>query len=181
MKILYNPSRTDISLVALVLFIAGLLFCFFDTSVLTIGTRILGIGVIAIGVWDLYTYFFAHTGTGSALIFGILASLFGCVMAISPESIIASIPVLAGILLIVVAAMELYRAFQLKKFGAADWMIILVISCVFLVCGVLLMLRPIQTLAFILKLVGTALILLAAFILFSLYEYTKYSKPAVRQ
>lgn len=97
-------------------------------------------------------------------------------MIFSPQSLIAIIPVLAGVILIVNSIMQMQRSFILKDHGFDNWLWTFVISVVTMVAGIVVLLQPIQTLAFILQVVGVFLIVEGIIMLFNEHEIKKYMK-----
>lgn len=96
------------------------------------------------------------------------------ILLISPQSLIAILPVLCGVILILNSAMQMQKSFTLRSHGYDNWIYAFIISLVILIGGIILLLRPIQTMKFILQLVGICLIVEGVIILVNQHEINKY-------
>ena len=97
-------------------------------------------------------------------------------MIASPESIISILPILAGILLIINSIIQLQKAFLLRDYGFDNWKITAGIAVFALIVGVILWLRPLQSVAFILQIIGCALIFEGAMLFGFDHTVRKYKK-----
>jgi uncharacterized membrane protein HdeD (DUF308 family) len=162
---------------ALIYFVFGLLLCFFSASILVTATRIIG-GLLALyGAFQLYLYFGRRkTINGTYLFAGVPCLLFGLVFVFSPESLISIFPVIGGVVLIINSIMQMQRSFVLKDHGFENWFWTFVLSILLLIAGIVVLLKPVQAMAFILQLVGAGLIVESVVILYNQYELNKVMK-----
>lgn len=175
MNKLLNPSDKEVRAVALGYIIFGLLICLFNVSILTTALRIIGAAAIIVGGYLLYTFFIERNSTNSGPLFiGVTGVLFGILMAFSPESILSILPVLVGLMLILNAITHLQKSLILKDYGYKNWTISLAVSLIILVTGVVLLFKPIQSLSFILQIMGISLIVEAIFMLVNQHTMKKY-------
>lgn len=159
MNHLINPTQKEVRIQALLYLIGGILLFILNNDLLMIATRILGVILIAIGGTLLYMYFIKRASIDAGPLFtGLPAALIGLLMLISPESLIAILPVLTGIVMIINSIMQLQKAFLLKDYGFSNWTITAGIAAIALLFGVLFLFRPLQSVAFILQIIGIALI-----------------------
>lgn len=177
----FDPTSRQNRLLGLVYLIFGILLCFFSRSILLTCTRIMGVCLVLYGIWCLYDYFIRRKSTAPGTFFvGLPCVVFGLVFAFSPESLLSIFPVLGGVMLIVNSIIQMQKAFTLKDYGFENWGIALVLAIVLMVAGVIVLLRPIQTLSFILKLVGVCLMVEAVMVWYTQYEVDKFM-PRPRQ
>lgn len=177
MNHLMNPNTKEIRIMALLYIVAGILLFILNNNFLVIAVRIFGVILIAIGGTLLYTYFGKRLSVDASPLFvGLPSVLIGILMIASPESIIAILPILVGVLLIINSIMQLQKAFLLRDYGFTNWHITAGIAVFALILGVVLWLRPLQSVAFILQIIGCALIF-EGFMLFG-FDHTikKYKK-----
>lgn len=154
-----NPTRKEVRMLAIFYIVGGLLLFILNNDFLEIAVRILGVILTAVGGTLLYTYFGKRISMDAAPLFsGLPSALIGLLMIVSPESLIAILPILAGIIVIINSIMQLQKAFLLKDYGFENWKITAGIAIASLVVGVILLLRPLQSVAFILQIIGCALI-----------------------
>lgn len=175
MNSFFKQTESQTRIFALVYIVFGFILCFFNKSILFTATRIIGGVLLLYGAYQLYLYFakkqFASTST---LIFGVLSALFGLFFLISPQSLIAILTVLCGVILILNSAMQMQKSFTLRSHGYDNWIYAFIISLVILIGGIILLLRPIQTMKFILQLVGICLMVEGVIILVNQHEINKY-------
>lgn len=175
MSKLFSPSGQQANLLALVYFLFGILLCFFSRSILLTFTRIMGGVLLIYGAWSLYSYFGHRVQSNTASFFmGIPCVVFGIVMLVSPDSLLAIVPVLGGVILIINSMIQMQKSFMLKSYGFENWLVTLILAVVLMVCGVIVLLRPIQTLSFIFQLVGICLIVEAVMIWYTQHEIKEY-------
>ena len=175
MNNILKQYNKEVKLFALIYFILGLILCFFNKSILTMGTRIIG-GILTIfGGLELYIYFIRRTSSSAIPLFmGLPSTAFGCIMVFSPESILSIIPILVGILLIINSIIQLQKSLILKDYGYNNWIYNFGISIILILVGTLLFLKPIQSIAFLLQIIGGCLIIESISMLISHHEIKKY-------
>lgn len=161
-------------LFALIYFVLGIILCFFNKTILYGATRIIGGVLIIYGALELYLYFGKRTAPSSALFAGIPCVLIGLFLLITPQSLVAILPVLCGVILILNSLVQMQKSFALKNSGYTNWIYSFIVSLLILVGGIVLLLHPIQTLNFILQLVGVCLMVEAIVIVFNQIEINKY-------
>ncbi|MEY8257501.1 HdeD family acid-resistance protein [uncultured Dubosiella sp.] len=172
-----KQTNSQQRLFAIIYIVFGIILCFFNKGILIMAARVLGVILLAYGILELYIYFVRRQNvTAIPLYTGLPCTLAGLFMIFSPQSLIAIIPVLAGVILIVNSIMQMQRSFILKDHGFDNWLWTFVISVVTMVAGIVVLLQPIQTLAFILQVVGVFLIVEGIIMLFNEHEIKKYMK-----
>ena len=170
-----RPSNKEVRSVALVYILFGLLICLFNVSILTIAVRIIGALGILISGYMLYTYFVQRTSISTAPLFiGAPAMLFSILMVFSPESILAMLPILVGIMLIINSVIHMQKSLILKDYGYPKWTFSFVFSILILITGFVLLFQPIQSLSFIMQILGISLIVEAVFMLINQHILNKY-------
>lgn len=175
MNYFFNPNPKQVWLVSLLYILIGLLLCFFNISVFTLATQILGIAFISIGGFMLYMYFYKrYTIETYSLFIGLPVLLIGILMVLSPESIFAILPILAGILIIINSVIQMQKALVLKDFGYPNWLFAFLFAVFTLVAGIFILSKPVQTLSFILQLIGICFIVEGILIFLSNHTLRKY-------
>lgn len=175
MKHVFKELDHEMKLFAIIYFLFGLVLCFFNKNILIVTTRIVGIVFVVFGLFQLYLYFFYRRSASTTPLFlGIPATFIGCMMLFSPESFVAILPVLGGVILSINSIIQMQKSFLLKDYGYDNWIYNFAISVILLGVGIILLLKPIQSLKFILQLVGICLIIESICILFNQHEIKKY-------
>ena len=171
----FKQANSQLRLFAIIYMVFGLILCFFNKSILTMSARVIGGVLLAYGVYELYVYFMKRQTVSSVPLFtGVPCALIGGFMIFSPESLVAILPVFAGNNLVLNSVMQKKKALKLKDHGIENCIWKFIVSLVTLVVGVIILLRPIQTLAFILQLVGVCLIIEGVIMLINEHEVNKY-------
>ena len=177
MKNMLKEYNKEVRTFALAYLVFGLILCFLNKNILTIATRIIGGLAIVYGGIQLYFYFVKRTSSSAIPLFiGLPTTAFGCLMLFSPESIISIIPIVVGILLIINSIIQMQKSLILKDNGYENWIYNFVVSVILLLIGIILFLKPIQSIAFLLQIIGVCLIVEAISMLISHREVNKYLK-----
>ncbi|WP_297238036.1 DUF308 domain-containing protein [uncultured Faecalicoccus sp.] len=177
MNHLINPRRKEVRMMALFYILFGLILIFLNKDLLSIAIRILGVALVAAGITFLYTYFGKRISVDTTPLFaGLPCLLVGIFLILSPESLIAMLPILTGIVIMVNSIIQLQKSFLLKDYGFSNWKISAIVSAICLGIGILLLLKPLQSVAFLMQVIGLSLIV-EGVLLFG-YDYTlhKYKK-----
>ena len=102
--------------------------------------RVFGIIALLFSGYLLYTYFVQRISTSlSPLFIGVPGLLISILMVFSPESILAMLPILVGIILIINSIVHMQKSLILKDFGYPRWNISLIFSILVLITGVILL------------------------------------------
>ena len=150
---------------ALLSLIFGLILCIFNVSILTSMTRFIGILSIIIAIIFLFLYFQRRmTTTLTTLLLGLLLLAMGIYMTMRPTRFISILPMLIGILLIINSLSHFQKVLILKDQGFEQWKINLAGVIFILLIGIILLMKPIQSLDFILQLAGSFMIINAIMI-----------------
>lgn len=175
MNYFLKPSDKEVNILAISYIIFGLLICLFNVSILTTALRIFGTITLLISGYFLYTYFVQRISTSlSPLFIGLPGLLISILIVFSPESILAMLPILVGILLIINSIIHMQKSLVLKDFGYPKWNVSLIFSILVLITGVVLLFQPIQSLSIIMQILGIALIIEAIFMLVNQHTMKKY-------
>lgn len=160
-------STKSENIIMAILFLAfGLILCFFSVSILKTITCFIGILTIAISLYFLYSFYTKRESTSLAsLLIGICLLCGGLYMAFFSEKFISSIPMLAGIVLIINSFVHFKKTLILKDNGFANWKINFGCTIFVLIVGIILLMKPIQSLDIIFKLTGSFLIINSIIIL----------------
>ena len=120
------------------------------------GTLLLIFGIIKIiGYYskDLYRLAFQFD-----LAFGILLLILGCVILSKPENLLHFLCVVTGMYVTADSLMKLQTAHDARAFGIASWWVILSAALATGLVGILLMLRPSQSVSLLMRLFGGVLL-----------------------
>ena len=173
MNYFLKPSDKEINMLAMSYIVFGLLICLFNVTILTMTIRVFGIIALLFSGYLLYTYFVQRISI-SPLFIGVPGLLISILMVFSPESILAMLPILVGIILIINSIVHMQKSLILKDFGYPRWNISLIFSILVLITGVILLSQPIQSLSIIMQILGIALIVEAIFMLINQHILKRY-------
>ena len=144
-----KETKTEAISSAILCILSGLVLCIFNVSILTTITRAIGLIFLVIAILFLYTYFKKRNST----------TFTGLYMSFDPKKFISILPMLVGILLIINSLSHFQKVLLLKDNGFEQWKVNLAGAIFILVIGVVLLMKPIQSLDFIFSLTGSFLIL----------------------
>lgn len=171
-----TSSKKDMG-TAILFILLGILLCILNVSLLTMLARIIGIAGAAIGAYMIFLFFRESASDNATLFYGIPLLVVGGLLIFSPESVIAVLPVLAGIVLTFFGIVQLKKSFVLKDNGFPRWNLGLVAAILMMIFGAVLFLQPIQTLSFIMQLIGAGFIVAGIFQLISSALIRRYDRP----
>lgn len=150
---------------ALLNLIFGLILCIFNVSILTSMARFIGILCIILSILFLFTYFQKRmTTTFTTLLLGLVLLAIGIYMTMRPTQFISILPMLIGIVLIINSLSHFQKVLILKDHGFDQWKINLAGVVFILLIGIILLMKPIQSLDFIFQLAGSFMIVNAIMI-----------------
>lgn len=160
MNSFFRPNSTDIRTLSLLYIVSGLILIFLNNEILYTVARFFGILLIVVAVFFFYRYFALRvTSDPTPLFIGIPLILLGSWLVFFPESWIAWLPILTGIAIILNGFMQIQNALRLKDLEFPNWKKAMIFSIVCIGIGILLFTKPLQSLAFILKILGILLII----------------------
>ncbi len=170
---MYSTKSENI-LTAILFLLFGIILCFFSISILKAMTLFIGIITMIISILFLYTFYTKRESTTLASLFiGLCLLCCGLYMTFFSKQFISSIPMLAGIVLIINSFIHFKKTLILKDNGFTNWKINFGCTIFILIVGIILLMKPIQSLDIIFKLTGTFLITNAIIILLNQFLLDK--------
>lgn len=169
-----KETKTEAISSAILCILSGLVLCIFNVSILTTITRVIGCIFLVISILFLYTYFKKRNSTTlTTLVLGIFLLSVGLYMSFDPRKFISIVPMLVGILLIINSLSHFQKVLLLKDNGFEQWKVNLAGAIFILVVGIVLLMKPIQSLNFIFSLTGSFLVLNGILIFLNQYFIQK--------
>lgn len=128
-------------LISCLFLIMGILLLVSPKDILEISSYFIGALLILNGILYL-----CDVGNGFSLfdplIMGILSIIFGLVIFIYPTLFINMVPILLGFWFIITGAVKCRLAFILKGVNDGDWVSMLIMAIITIICGFLLVIFP---------------------------------------
>lgn len=175
MRFLFNPSGKEMTLTAILYALFGLVLCFLHANILIWATRFVGLLILLCGLYFFYIYLFDKASILYGPLFsGSLCAMIGLFFILAPESVLSFLPIITGLVLIFNSFVQLRKSILLKQYGYEDWLFSMLASFLILAAGIIILLKPIQTLSFILKIIGVCLIFEAIVLLITKHKLKKY-------
>ncbi|MDO4478667.1 MAG: DUF308 domain-containing protein [Lachnospiraceae bacterium] len=136
-------SRSSVILMSLITILVGLSMMIFPALFQNTIMLILGLMALAFGLFKLIPYFMNKaTATASDFTLGVTFVILGLVVIIFQRMLLAFIPIMFGIFLLITAIMKLRDAVDMKRVGAANWMLNLIFGIASVVLALILICRP---------------------------------------
>ena len=155
----------------LIMGLVGLVLVLMPDTLNKILGIIVGIVLLLIGLGSIYTYIQSKISFTSSLISGILYTLLGIIILISPGSVVRSIAIGIGIVLSITDLSKVRLSFTLKEINT-NWIGTLVIGVITTILGIVLIFNPFSGDA-ITKFAGAFLVIVAIFDLIDNYILQK--------
>ena len=154
-------AKTGYILMSLIFCALGLLFILRPDQSLAVMGRILGIAMIAFGVFKLVGYFsrdLYRLAFQYDLEFGILLAVLGIIALPRSEDVMGVLAAALGIAVLADGLFKVRIAMDARTFGIREWWVILALAIVTCGAGVLLVLRPWQGARLLARLLGVSLL-----------------------
>ena len=141
---------------AITLLICGLILLFMPELTLVTIANVIGILVIIIGAFFLIGYFLRKelASGNNDLIKGLVIVCIGIFICVKSELVVSVLPVVLGIGVVLSGILKLQHAFDLKRMGFDTWVRIGLTAAVNIFIGLIVILNPFSTVAWLMRLVG---------------------------
>lgn len=118
--------------------------------------NVIGILVIMIGAFFLIGYFLRKelAAGNNDLIKGLVIVCIGIFICVKSELVVSVLPVVLGIGVVLSGILKLQHAFDLKRMGFDTWVRIGLTAAVNIFIGLIVILNPFSTVAWLMRLVG---------------------------
>ena len=143
----------------------------------------LGIMLLLSGIGSIISYCTTRKfvlGAGWILIEGILTSLLGIFALCNTTFVAGSLPIMAGMWIIILGIIRIISSFDMKKLMFKGWWIDIIWGALLIVLGVLSFFQPIINVIIITVFTGLFLVLSGISMLVNLYFACKLEKRAKR-
>ena len=144
----------------IILLIIGLFMLLWPQASLKILCVLIGIVLIISGGLTLYNGWKMNDLKGGKLASGIIQIVLGILLIILSWFFVSVILILAGLVLIARCVVLFMRAWQQRYERGADFVISLVIAVIILILGIIMIVNPAGTAAFVAQLAGIALMII---------------------
>ena len=128
-------------IISVLMLVIGLIFIIFPDVSFTTITYVLAIILIVNGI-----YFIIEKETSlffsSFLTLGIIELLLGVVMLLNPDIMKTLFPIVAGIVMVTKATLDLRLSLLLKKYEYDTWFSIFICSLIAIISGVIIIINP---------------------------------------
>ena len=141
---------------AAALLICGLVLLLMPELTLVTIANVIGILVIIIGAFFLIGYFLRKelAAGNNDLIKGLVIVCIGIFICVKSELVVSVLPVVLGIGVVLSGILKLQHAFDLKRMGFDTWVRIGLTAAVNIFIGLIVILNPFSTVAWLMRLVG---------------------------
>lgn len=145
---------------AVTLLICGLVLLLIPELTLVTIANVIGIFVIVIGAFFLVSYFMRKelAAGNNDLIKGLVIVFVGVFICVKSELVVSILPVVLGIGVVLSGILKLQHAFDLKRMGFDTWVRIAITAVINVFIGLIVILNPFSTAAWLMRLVGIAFI-----------------------
>ena len=145
---------------AVTLLICGLVLLLMPELTLVTIANVIGIFVIVIGAFFLVCYFMRKelAAGNNDLIKGLVIGFVGIFICVKSELVVSILPVVLGIGVVLSGILKLQHAFDLKRMGFGTWVRIAITAAINVFIGLIVILNPFSTAAWLMRLVGIAFI-----------------------
>lgn len=158
---LLKKLKTNIVISALLCILLGIVLIVWPGLSMQIVCTAVGAVLLLGGGVRLAVYFMAKDGsvyTRINLIMGIILAVVGVWILLQPDKVLATIPIIVGIVIILHGINDLRQAVTLCRDKYDRWWVVLILGLLTVGFGVLLVLRPFEAIDTVVMLIGISLI-----------------------
>ena len=155
-------TKINSILSALIVAVIGVILLVYPGSALEMTARILGIGLLLAGAVTLLISLL-QKGHGFSKIlhicYGVIEVVIGLFILLKPDFVIASFPVIAGLIMAFEGVMYVITALQIRKGSNKTWLIALILGLVLIILGIVFFSNPFSTMKALVSVLGVSMIL----------------------
>lgn len=133
---------------------------------------LIGILCIAAGVALIISFVTNHSSllASLAIVPGVLLLLFGIFLCVRSEAFVSAMQIILGVYLIVKGAADLFKAFEVRRFGGA-WWLGAVTAVLVALAGFLIVFNPFGSAVAVTRLTGAAFVVYAVIDIFVYFRF----------
>lgn len=154
--------KTNFLVDAILLIVIGLVLIFLPGTTLALLTKVIGGLVLFAGVAAIISGIFSKKKNvltkNSSLIAGIIIAVVGMWILMNPAFFESIIPVIAGVIVLISGLGNLGEAISLGKSNYGNWWIALILAVLTILVGAFLLFRPLTAMAYVVQIIGGALV-----------------------
>ena len=153
--------KANYTLSAIICVVIGVVLIIWPGTSTQVVCMVLGGMLMIYGIVQIILYLFARERTlylQGMLILGIVFSVVGAWILLKPETIIAAVPIIMGIIIIMHGLHNAIQAIDLKKMDYENWWVALLFGILTIVLGVVLVCHPFGAVEIVVRVIGAFLI-----------------------
>lgn len=153
--------KANYTLSAVICVIIGAVLIIWPGTSTKVVCMMLGGMMLIYGIIQIILYFIARERTiylQGMLLLGIVLSVVGAWILLRPESIIAIVPVIVGIIIVVHGLHNAAQSIDLKKMGYEKWWVAFLFSILTIILGGVLVYNPFSVVNTVVRVIGAFLI-----------------------
>ena len=161
MRELFREVKLNSYFSAIAGLLIGLILLFWPGASLTLVCAVIGVAVLAVAVVQIVLFFrerMAGFAASYHLLLGILLLGVGGWFLISPESIGAIVPIIAGVYVVLHGITEVGRAISLQQEHYSKWWVALILALISIVLGLVLIFNAVKAGTVLIQLIGGLII-----------------------
>jgi len=164
-------------IVSIIYAVVGLFLIIWPDQARLVICYVLGAAAVLYGAFRIIWYF-AHkdvsTGIRFGVALGIASFVLGLFLLFKANAVVAVLAAIIGVAVIIESVMRLQIALDIRRVGGQYWLPVCLSAIAMLAFGVLLLFNPFTAVDIATVIAGVALILDAAFTIWSLYQSKKW-------
>lgn len=179
MKAFFKNLRVSFLSAAVLYLVLGLILLLWPGITAKVFCYAFGAVLLLYGAISIISFFVHDSRSGLLqieLILGILFAGVGLIFLLKPDFVMKIFPVVLGIYLIIDALLNLKRAFELKRMGYQNWVVMLVLSLLSVAIGVVVLINPFQTAELLIRVIGGGFIYTGLSDLWTLFKLGRVTK-----
>lgn len=146
---------------ALILVIVGVILVLYSGDALTTILRIIGIGLLLVGVIGVAGYFLGKDKNIRSfwrMLVAAVETIIGIVILASPKFVLSLYPIVVGVLIILNGLSNLLSAHGMKQREDRSWKVMLILALITIILGIIVICNPFATVSALTSVIGAILV-----------------------
>lgn len=157
----FKNLKANYTLSAIICVVIGLVLIIWPGTSTQIVCMVLGSVLLLYGLIQIALYLFARQRTlylQGMLVLGIIFSVLGVWILLRPEIVIATVPIIVGIIIVIHGIHNITQAVSLCKMNYDNWWIALVFGILTVIFGGVLIYNPFEVVNTVVRVIGAFLL-----------------------
>lgn len=157
MQLFFEKMKRSEMVTAIVIAVIGLILLIWPGMSVRVACRGIGILLLIFGLVQIVPYLFSPQKDylmHGMFVLGVILAVIGAWITWKPQTVIAALPIIAGIFIVLHGIQNLVQAVQLQKQSYPRWQAAVVLGLITLLLGIILICNPFAAVETLIRFIG---------------------------